>query len=492
MNLKYLFEEYRKKITLFFQGENETRVRITPVNPVTLCFTEYNLNKEFSEELAKRSVKVVRLSILLGIITYIAFGLKYMLLYSTDEYLFYRALGIIEFSVVIALTFSPLYKKYSQLIISCLILMGGFNVVMISLDNGLYAGLIVTSIYAHSLLRFRFLYASITTWLLIISYLVILVTLPGVPDNVVINNVLFLVTANLLGMVASYSIEFYMKADYIKSKRLQEKTSIIKVELDRKSRELESARQIQMSMLPQKLPHHPLIDLSVSMKTASEIGGDYYDYHLDDDDTLTFAIGDATGHGAQAGAMVTALKVLFSNYASQLDITEFMNKADQTIKQIKLPRLYMSLAVGRLTGNILEITGVGMPPLMIYRAKTNTIERINLKGLPLGSFMELKYIKETTELFPGDSLLLMTDGFPELFNKEREMFGYDRIEQVFHSEAKHTPEKVNKRFNDISEEWMRDFTQMDDVTVMVMKMKKTAVRNSSLVDLSTLIMNRMS
>jgi serine phosphatase RsbU (regulator of sigma subunit) len=336
------------------------------------------------------------------------------------------------------------------------------------------------------------LYASITTWLLIISYLVILVTLPGVPDNVVINNVLFLVTANLLGMVASYSIEFYMKADYIKSKRLQEKTSIIKVELDRKSRELESARQIQMSMLPQALPYHPLIDLSVSMKTASEIGGDYYDYHLDDDDTLTFAIGDATGHGAQAGAMVTALKVLFSNYASQLDITEFMEKADMTIKQIKLPRLYMSLAVGRLTGNILEITGVGMPPLMIYRARTNTIERINLKGLPLGSFMELKYIKETTELFPGDSLLLMTDGFPELFNKEREMFGYDRIEQVFHNEAKYTPEKVNKRFNDISEEWMRDFTQMDDVTVMVMKMKKTAVRNSSLVDLSTLIMNRMS
>ncbi|RPI65542.1 MAG: hypothetical protein EHM47_18685, partial [Ignavibacteriales bacterium] len=108
-------------------------------------------------------------------------------------------------------------------------------------------------------------------------------------------------------------------------------------------------------MLPKSEPLHPLVDLSFSMKTASEIGGDYYDYHLSDDFTLTFAIGDATGHGAQAGVMVTALKILFTNYAHQLDITDFMKKADHTIKQIGLPRLYMSLAMGRLKGNTLEI-----------------------------------------------------------------------------------------------------------------------------------------
>ena len=67
--------------------------------------------------------------------------------------------------------------------------------------------------------------------------------------------------------------------------------------------------------LPESLPKHPLVDLSAHMQTASEVGGDYYDCHLSTDGVLTLVIGDATGHGIQAGMMVTAMKSLFTHLA---------------------------------------------------------------------------------------------------------------------------------------------------------------------------------
>ncbi|RPI65541.1 MAG: hypothetical protein EHM47_18680 [Ignavibacteriales bacterium] len=215
-------KEYMERIFPFMKNN---KIEEGLINPITLCFSDRKLNIDFSEELAKSSVKVVRLSMLLGIATYIIFGLKYEILESPDKYLFYRIIGIIEFSTVFVLTYFSLYKKYSQFIISGLILFGGFNVLMISLDNGnnLYVGLILTSIYAHSLLRFRFVFASLTTWILVSTYLTIISISPDIPEFILINNTFFLVTANLLGMVASYSIEYYMRANFWKSRQLHEK-----------------------------------------------------------------------------------------------------------------------------------------------------------------------------------------------------------------------------------------------------------------------------
>ena len=77
---------------------------------------------------------------------------------------------------------------------------------------------------------------------------------------------------------------------------------------DRRAQELEEARHLQLSMLPKKLPNLPHLDIAAYMKTASEVGGDYYDFHLGEDGTLTIAVGDATGHGLKAGTMVSVVK----------------------------------------------------------------------------------------------------------------------------------------------------------------------------------------
>ncbi len=292
------------------------------------------------------------------------------------------------------------------------------------------------------------------------------------PPIVRINNSFFLVSANLLGMFSSYGLEYYMRTVFWQNRALNEKNRQVMAEHKRKTRELNAARQIQLAMLPQQIPEHPDIDLFVSMKTATEIGGDYYDFHVAEDGTFTFALGDATGHGAQAGAMVTATKFLFSNYAANQDIVEFLSNASKSLGQMRLPRLYMALAIGRIKGNKLEIAGTGLPPAFLFRSSNKLIEEIPLKGIPLGGYGSGFYQKKIINLSAGDSLILMTDGFPEQFNDVGEELGYDKIENIFAKVAHRSPVEIIKKFNKIAVSWANGNPQRDDMTFLAVKMKE--------------------
>ena len=84
-------------------------------------------------------------------------------------------------------------------------------------------------------------------------------------------------------------------------RREKENKKFLQLENNRKTKELDEARNLQLSMLPKVLPQVPNLDIAVYMKTATEVGGDYYDFNVGTDGTLTVAIGDATGHGMKAG-----------------------------------------------------------------------------------------------------------------------------------------------------------------------------------------------
>ncbi|HSM51071.1 MAG TPA: 7TM diverse intracellular signaling domain-containing protein, partial [Thermoanaerobaculia bacterium] len=87
---------------------------------------------------------------------------------------------------------------------------------------------------------------------------------------------------------------------------------LVAAEHARKTAEIEAARALQLSLLPRELPQPAGLEVAAAMTTASEVGGDYYDFRLEADGGLVVAIGDATGHGVVAGTMVTAAKALFS------------------------------------------------------------------------------------------------------------------------------------------------------------------------------------
>lgn len=244
-----------------------------------------------------------------------------------------------------------------------------------------------------------------------------------------------------------------------------------KAENQRRAQELEEARQLQLSMLPQTLPQLPDLDLAVYMKPATEVGGDYYDFHLGEDGALTVALGDATGHGLKAGTMVTAMKSLFMTLGHESDLIKIFRQSNQALKRMNLRQIYMTLLLVRINGPRLSICGAGMPPVLIHRAATQQVEEIDLKGMPLGSVPDFPYELRELALAPGDVILLMSDGFTERFNFRGETLGYEQAKTVLTEAALQSPQDIIQRFVQAGEAWAGGSPQNDDTTFVVVKVK---------------------
>ncbi|MBI3426805.1 MAG: SpoIIE family protein phosphatase, partial [Acidobacteria bacterium] len=165
----------------------------------------------------------------------------------------------------------------------------------------------------------------------------------------------------------------------------------VKAENERRAAELEEVRQLQLSMLPKKLPSLPHLDIAAYMKTASEVGGDYYDFHLGEDGTLTIAVGDATGHGLKAGTLVSSVKSLFVSLAYHPDISHIFHRISAVLKEMKLRGLFMAMTMVKVNGNQMSVSIAGMPSVLIYRAQTGFVEEVVMRALPLGGMTKYQY-----------------------------------------------------------------------------------------------------
>lgn len=244
----------------------------------------------------------------------------------------------------------------------------------------------------------------------------------------------------------------------------------LEAEKELKERELEEARQLQLSMLPSKLPSLPGIELHAAMRTATEVGGDFYDFHLHDDGTLTVAVGDATGHGLKAGTMVTAAKSLFNHLAEEESMVGILRQSSIALKRMNLRSLFMALMLVRVRGGGVTLSSAGMPPALLYRSSTGVIEEIAINGMPLGSMTNFPYRQAEFELAAGDVLLLMSDGLPERFNDTGEMLDYDRIRDALSDLAERKPSEIVEGLIRIGDQWAAGRQLDDDMTFVVIKM----------------------
>jgi serine phosphatase RsbU (regulator of sigma subunit)/ligand-binding sensor domain-containing protein len=249
------------------------------------------------------------------------------------------------------------------------------------------------------------------------------------------------------------------------------RAQLAETENERKTKELEEARQLQLSMLPKVLPQLPNLDIAVYMKTATEVGGDYYDFNVGMDGTLTVVLGDATGHGMRAGTMVTSAKSLFNSYAANPDILFTFKEMTRCIKQMQFQSLAMSMTMLKIQNNKLLMSAAGMPPVYLFRNKHRILEEHLMEGMPLGTMDNFPYELKKMELFKGDTILLMSDGFPELNNQENEMFGYKRARNSFEEVAEKEPEKIIEHLKNEGNRWSNDKDPDDDVTFVVIKIK---------------------
>ena len=246
---------------------------------------------------------------------------------------------------------------------------------------------------------------------------------------------------------------------------------VIQAENDRKTQELDEARELQLSMLPKDLPQLPNLDIAVYMQTATEVGGDYYDFHVGLDGTLTVVLGDATGHGMKAGTMVTAVKGLFNSYSANPDILYSFHEISRCIKQMQLGKLSMCMTMLKINNDKLIMSAAGMPPIMIYKSGERSATEEVIKGMPLGTFDNYPYDVRETKLNSGDTILLMSDGLPELQNNNAEQFGYQRVRNLFENTAESNPEEIIAKLKSESKAWSGEKEPDDDITFVVIKVK---------------------
>lgn len=247
---------------------------------------------------------------------------------------------------------------------------------------------------------------------------------------------------------------------------------VIEADNIRRTLEMDEARKIQLSMLPQKMPKIKDLNIAAYLSTASEVGGDYYDFFVDSENRLRIIIGDATGHGLKAGTMVTIIKTLFSTFREFDDLKNMLNKMSSIIKEFQLNQLFICLSVFVYESQKFKFTSAGMPPVIIFKKKMNLTDSITLKGMPLGVWNNFPYETAEFSLEDGDAVLLSSDGLMELFNKNDEMLGMEKIEEIFRQNAEKDPEEILDNFKEVIKKWTEGTEAKDDITILIIKYQK--------------------
>jgi serine phosphatase RsbU (regulator of sigma subunit) len=271
------------------------------------------------------------------------------------------------------------------------------------------------------------------------------------------------------------SKQTYLDARYTKQLAEQQEQvakalQLIKKDNFRKTTELEEARILQLSLLPQQPPQLPHLQLSFYMNTSTEVGGDYYDYKLNErDGSITIAIGDATGHGLKAGIMVATVKSYFQTLADRFEPSDILNIISGGIKSLNIRGMYMGLTIIKIRGNSVCMASAGMPPAYHYSGAFRRITSITHKGPFLGFGSKSKYEFTTLTLAPGDTLLGLTDGLTELFNTKREMLGDELIEKNLARHGHLSPDDLLNEFVEMGNQWSGGRPNEDDITMVAIK-----------------------
>jgi ligand-binding sensor domain-containing protein/serine phosphatase RsbU (regulator of sigma subunit) len=260
-----------------------------------------------------------------------------------------------------------------------------------------------------------------------------------------------------------------MREASLHAKAVEAENRALDAENKRKSKELEDARQLQFSMLPRSVPQPDDYRIAVSMRTATEVGGDYYDFSVGPDGSLHVAIGDATGHGMQAGTMVTLMKGLFVSDVHRFGILPFLKHCTRTIKELKLGRTYMAFTLGRLQGKTFAASNAGMPPFFHFKRCDGSVTEVLLEGMPLGAMRNYQYALHEAILEEGDAILMLSDGLPEQKNASGEMFDYSRVKKTLADVGTQTADAIVEHLSRSAEAWRGDIPQEDDITFLVIQ-----------------------
>ena len=243
-------------------------------------------------------------------------------------------------------------------------------------------------------------------------------------------------------------------------------------------KDLEIAKQIQQSALPSVFPPYPnRKDFSIyaSMNAAKEVGGDFYDFYLVDENHLAFVIADVSGKGIPGAMFMMTSKTLIKSFAeSGLPVHEVLTNVNTQLCQNNEAGMFVTAWMGILdlqTGLIKFANAGHNPPLVKHKDGSYEFLKGKVNFVLAGMDM-VKYKEQELQLQPGDEIYLYTDGVTEAHNSKNELFGEERLLESLNSTKGMTVESICKKVKDDVESFVCEAEQFDDITMLCVRLNE--------------------
>ncbi len=247
--------------------------------------------------------------------------------------------------------------------------------------------------------------------------------------------------------------------------------------------ELNHARDIQLSLLPPDNGDIANLDISGVSIPATEVGGDYYEYFEISPQELALVMGDVSGHGVASGMALSGLRscLYLLKENERLQPAETLTKLNRMMKQTTDKRMFMTFLMllfdtkrGKLT-----LANAGHPPLIHFDAASKKVREIRKPALPLGGFLKAEFEEHELDLKAGDVYIAYTDGLTEAFDANGAEYGVARLLSKARdiSARRHTANAIREALMFDISRFMKDEEQMDDITLVVVKVKQIETLN---------------
>jgi serine phosphatase RsbU (regulator of sigma subunit) len=241
------------------------------------------------------------------------------------------------------------------------------------------------------------------------------------------------------------------------------------VEKEKLEKELDVARQIQLSMLPEQLPEVRGFTFGAHMQAARQVGGDFYDLFPLDDDHIAIVIGDVCDKGVPSALFMALTRSLVRAEALRKETpTNTLRRVNSLLQDMSTSSLFVTVLYGVLDLASRRFTyarcGHELP---ILRHSDGSLLSIPLaNGMLMGLLPEITIDEATIELLPGDMLLLFSDGASDACNPLQQMFGRDRLAQALQSAHESNAQAVCDYLLAAILAHQQNAPQYDDITLV--------------------------
>ena len=262
-----------------------------------------------------------------------------------------------------------------------------------------------------------------------------------------------------------------------KTVEYMQKVVQVTAEKERIGTELALATQIQGAMLPHIFPAFPdrsEFDIFASMDPAKEVGGDFYDYFLIDNDHLALVIADVSGKGVPAALFMMASKIILQSVAMMgHSPAEILARTNNAIYSNNEAEMFVTVWLGILelsTGKLTaanaghEFPALRQPgaPFELYKDR---------HGFVIGGMENVRYKEYQIQMEPGSKIFVYTDGVAEATNAEKELFGTERMIEALNTDPDAAPQQILKNVRSSVDAFVKDAEQFDDLTMLCLEYK---------------------